>query len=73
MKNNLDKAETDQQVLRNYEARDRNTAEQNFQRVNFLSGIQVFIMIGVGLTQVILIRSLFDDKSRVAGIMKAKT
>ncbi|KAK3103090.1 hypothetical protein FSP39_016372 [Pinctada imbricata] len=73
VKNNLDKTEADQQVLKNYEARDRNVQESNFQRVNFFSGLQVFIMVGVGLTQVILIRSLFDDKSRVASIMRAKT
>ncbi|XP_062609662.1 transmembrane emp24 domain-containing protein 1-like [Saccostrea cucullata] len=69
--NNLDKASSDQQVLRNYEARDRNQQENNFQRVNFFSGVQVFIMLSVALTQVLLIRSLFDDKKRVQ--MKAST
>ncbi|XP_022307244.2 protein SpAN-like [Crassostrea virginica] len=62
--NNLDTARSDQQVLRNYEARDRNTQENNFQRVNFLSGVQVFIMLSVALTQVLLIRSLFDDRKK---------
>ncbi|XP_061178005.1 bone morphogenetic protein 1-like [Saccostrea echinata] len=62
--NNLDKARSDQQILRNYEARDRNQQENNFQRVNFFSGVQVFIMLSVALTQVLLIRSLFDDKKR---------
>lgn len=69
--NNLDTARSDQQVLRNYEARDRNTQENNFQRVNFLSGVQVFIMLSVALTQVLLIRSLFDDRKKVQ--MKAST
>ncbi|XP_069132418.1 transmembrane emp24 domain-containing protein 1-like [Argopecten irradians] len=73
MKDNLDKSAQIQHVLKNYEARDRNTAEANFQRVNWFSGIQVFIMVSVGLTQVLLIRGLFDDKSRVHGIMKART
>ncbi|XP_048728660.2 tolloid-like protein 2 [Ostrea edulis] len=61
---NLDKASSDQQVMKNYEARDRNTQENNFQRVNFFSGVQVFIMISVALTQVLLIRSLFEDKNK---------
>lgn len=69
--NNLDKARSDQQVLRNFEARDRNTQENNFQRVNFLSGVQVFIMLSVALTQVLLIRSLFDDRKKVQ--MRAST
>jgi protein ERP2 len=68
---NLDKASSDQQVMRNYEARDRNTQENNFQRVNFFSGVQVFIMISVALTQVLLIRSLFEDKNKVQ--MRART
>lgn len=68
---NLDKASSDQQVMKNYEARDRNTQENNFQRVNFFSGVQVFIMISVALTQVLLIRSLFEDKNKVQ--MRART
>ncbi|XP_033751212.1 transmembrane emp24 domain-containing protein 1-like [Pecten maximus] len=73
MKDNLDKSAQIQHILKNYEARDRNTAEASFQRVNWFSGIQVFIMVSVGLTQVLLIRGLFDDKSKVHGVMKART
>lgn len=70
---NLDKSIQSQNALRNYEARDRNIQESNFQRVNWMSGVQVFVMVSVGLTQVLLIRSLFDDKSKVHKIMKART
>ncbi|XP_060068185.1 transmembrane emp24 domain-containing protein 1-like [Ylistrum balloti] len=73
MKDHLDKSAQIQHFLKNYEARDRNTAEANFQRVNWFSGVQVFIMVSVGLTQVLLIRGLFDDKSRVHNVMKART
>ncbi|KAJ8299419.1 hypothetical protein KUTeg_023479 [Tegillarca granosa] len=73
VENNLDKSIQSQNALRNYEARDRNIQESNFQRVNWMSGVQVFVMVSVGLTQVLLIRSLFDDKSKIHKIMKART
>jgi protein ERP2 len=70
---NLDQTELAQTALRNYEARDRNIQENNFNRVNFLSCVQAVVMISVGLTQVLLIRNLFDDKGRLHNVMKAKT
>ena len=70
---NLDQTELAQTALRNYEARDRNIQENNFNRVNLLSCVQAVIMISVGLTQVLLIRNLFDDKGRLHNVMKAKT
>jgi len=73
MGQNLDKSRNLQTVLKMYEARDRNIVEQNFDRVNLLSCIQLAIMVTVGLVQVLLIRHLFEDKSKVKGIMKAKT
>lgn len=73
MGQNLDKSRNLQTVLKMYEARDRNIVESNFDRVNFLSCVQLFIMVSVGLVQVFLIRSLFEDKSRVSGLMKSKT
>ncbi|XP_060562614.1 transmembrane emp24 domain-containing protein 1-like [Ruditapes philippinarum] len=73
MGQNLDKSRNLQTVLKMFEARDRNIVESNFDRVNFLSCVQLFIMLSVGLVQVFLIRSLFEDKSRVGGLMKSKT
>lgn len=73
MGQNLDKSRNLQTVLKMYEARDRNIVEQNFDRVNFLSGVQLGIMVIVGLVQVFLIRSLFEDKSKISGLMRAKT
>ena len=73
MTENLDKARSLQTVLKMFEARDRNIVESNFDRVNFLSCVQLVIMIGVGLTQVIMIRQLFNDSSRVSGKLKTRT
>jgi len=60
LKDNLDKSEQVQHILKNYEARDRNIAESNFMRVNWLSGVQLCLMISVGLVQVLMIRNLFE-------------
>lgn len=73
MGQNLDKSRNLQTVLKMYEARDRNIVESNFDRVNMFSSIQLAVMLLVGLVQVFLIRSLFEDKSRVGGLMKSKT
>lgn len=54
-----------QDVMRAHEARDRNFIESNFELVNRWSIIQVFVMLVVGGLQVYMVRSLFDDKSRV--------
>ncbi|WAR02392.1 TMED1-like protein [Mya arenaria] len=72
MGQNLDKSRNLQTVLKMYEARDRNIVEMNFDRVNVLSGIQLGVMLTVGIVQVILIRSLFEDK-KVSGLLKTKT
>ena len=73
MTENLDKARSLQTVLKMFEARDRNVVESNFDRVNFLSCVQLVIMVGVGLVQVLMIRQLFNDSSRVSGKLKTRT
>ncbi|XP_021916427.1 transmembrane emp24 domain-containing protein 5-like isoform X2 [Zootermopsis nevadensis] len=60
-----------QDTLRAFEARDRNIAEGNFIRVNYWSMIQIVVMLFVGLIQVIMVKSLFDDKSRVHRFWKS--
>jgi p24 family protein gamma-2 len=49
-----------QDMLKSFEARDRNLAELNCSRVNLFSIIIITTMIGVGFLQVFMIRSLFD-------------
>lgn len=72
VRGNLDRTMQMQTIMRMHEARDRNIVENNFERVNVWSCIQLFIMISVGLAQVLMIRNLFDDKSKV-GKTKVRT
>ncbi|KAJ9579433.1 hypothetical protein L9F63_024457 [Diploptera punctata] len=65
VRSHLAKVRHIQDTLRAFEARDRNIAESNFVRVNYWSIVQICVMLIVGLIQVIMLRSLFDDKSRV--------
>ncbi|KAL4225142.1 Transmembrane emp24 domain-containing protein 1 [Mactra antiquata] len=67
MGQNLDKSRNLQTVLKMYEARDRNVVEMNFDRVNLFSGLQLAIMLIVGLVQVFMIRSLFEEKKSISG------
>ncbi|KAG5667138.1 hypothetical protein PVAND_015135 [Polypedilum vanderplanki] len=60
VKTKINKARQLQDMLRSFEARDRNLAELNCSRVNWLSFFIVSLMIVVGLIQVYMIRSLFD-------------
>ena len=60
-------------TLRMIEARDRSILEDNYSRVNFWSSVQLFIMVSVGLVQVLMIRSLFEDRSKVGKILRLAT
>ncbi|XP_068157508.1 transmembrane emp24 domain-containing protein 1 [Drosophila tropicalis] len=61
----LTKARQMQDMLRSHEARDRNLAEANFQKVNNWSLIQISAMIGVGFIQVFMLRSIFSTNGRM--------
>ncbi|KAH8385033.1 hypothetical protein KR093_010906 [Drosophila rubida] len=61
----LTKARQLQDLLRSHEARDRNQAEANFQVVNNWSMLQMSAMIGVGLIQVFMLRSIFETRGRM--------
>ncbi|XP_030378047.1 transmembrane emp24 domain-containing protein 5 [Scaptodrosophila lebanonensis] len=65
MRMQLTKARQLQDVLRSHEARDRNLAEANFQKVNNWSMLQISAMIGVGLIQVFMVRSIFETNGRM--------
>lgn len=65
VRNHLTKARHFQDLFKSYEARDRNIAEENYFKVNSFSMVQVFIMISVGFIQVVMVKSLFDDRSKV--------
>lgn len=65
VKSRLGKSLQIQTLLRAYEARDRNIQESNFDRVNFWSVVNLFVMMVVSAVQVYLVRSLFEDKRKV--------
>lgn len=70
VRSHLTKARHLQDMIKSSEAKDRNIAEENCFKVFAFSLVQVIIMIGVGLIQVIMVRSLFDDNSKVHKIWK---
>jgi len=67
----LNKAQIHQSSTRGHEARDRNLQENNYTRVNTWSFINMFLMLSVGAVQVVMVRSLFDDKSRMHKLWKS--
>ncbi|XP_064634670.1 transmembrane emp24 domain-containing protein 1-like [Lineus longissimus] len=70
VKRNLEKTQQTQKVLAVLESKDRSVMEQNYDRVNTWSVVQLAIMITVSISQIVLIRSLFDDKSKVRKIFQ---
>lgn len=66
----LNKIRQMQDIIKSVEARDRNIAEENFFKVTSFSFMQIVIMLFVGGVQVLMLRSLFDDNSRVHKIWK---
>lgn len=73
VRNNLNRVQHLQDVLKSHEARDRNIAEENFFRVNTWSVLQITVMLLVGLVQVIMLKSLFDNTSKAHSIWKKLT
>lgn len=66
----LSKARQAQDLLKSFEARDRNIAEENYFRVNVWSVFQIFLMLVVGSLQVMMVRSLFETDSKVQTVWK---
>jgi len=60
-----------QDQLRVFEARDRGIAETNYTLVFNWSLLQVVVMLAVGVVQVIMVRSLFDDRSAFNKVWKS--
>ena len=71
IREHVDKSRQIQNILRAIETRGRSVSESNFERVNFWSGVQVFVMVSVAITHVLMIRSLFED--RKSGVSKMRT
>ena len=70
IKDDIVKAIHIQNQIRVTDLKDRSIAEHNFERVNFMSTFYVIILVISGLSQVALLRSLFDEKSRINPMWK---
>ncbi|XP_073964008.1 transmembrane emp24 domain-containing protein 5-like [Choristoneura fumiferana] len=63
VRDNVGAARRLQELVSAHEARDRNVAEETCARVMTWSMWQIVFMIGVGVTQVIFVRSLFEERN----------
>ncbi|XP_035213420.1 transmembrane emp24 domain-containing protein 5-like [Stegodyphus dumicola] len=70
VKEDLSKIKHHQDQLKAIESRDRNLQEHNFTRVNQFSMLIIVVMIVVGTVQVFMVRSLFEEKSKLHKIFK---
>ncbi len=67
---NLETAQHIQNIFKAYEMLDRGLMEQSYERVNFWSIVNILVLIAVGLLQVYMIRSLFEDKSAIGRVLR---
>jgi len=67
---NLERAIKSQTVVRHFEAVDRVIVENNFDRVNFYSTVQTVVMVLVGIVQVVMVRSLFEERSKIGRVLR---
>ncbi|KAF7286216.1 hypothetical protein GWI33_006904 [Rhynchophorus ferrugineus] len=65
VRDNLNKAKHLQDMIKSTEARDRNVAEEAFFRVNVYSILILVVMILVSFVQLFMVKSLFEEKSKV--------
>lgn len=65
MRNRFEKSIQMQTLLRAFEARDRNLQDNNLERVNFWSAVNLGVMVVVAVLQVYTLKSLFNDRRRV--------
>jgi len=69
--NGLEKAQVHMTSFRIYEQADREIMEKNFERVNFYSMVNIILMLVVGAIQTFMIRSLFEDRSKIGRVLRA--
>ena len=70
IKDDISKARHLQDQIRVADLKDRSIMEHNFERVNFMSTFYLVVLVASGLFQVLLLRSLFDDKSKINPLWK---
>ena len=67
---NLEQAQRFQNLFRQYESIDRSLMELSFDRVNFYSTVNIIVLLVVAFIQVFMIRSLFEDKSKIGRVLR---
>ena len=70
IKGDIAKARHMQDLIRLTDLKDRSIMEHNFESVNFMSSAYLILMVAAGFLQVFLMRSLFDEKSKMHGVWK---
>lgn len=70
IKDDIAKAKHQQDLIRLTDLKDRSIMEHNFERVNLMSTFYVFVLLVAGFGQVVLLRSLFDEKSKINPLWK---
>jgi len=68
----METAQRYQNAFRHYEVHDRILLENNFERINFWSILNLSLMIAVTVIQAITIRSLFETKSVYGKFLRGK-
>ena len=59
-----------QDLIRITDLKDRSIMEHNFERVNLMSMFYVVFILVAGIGQVVLLRSLFDERSKINPLWK---
>jgi p24 family protein gamma-2 len=67
---NLELAQRLQHILRSFDLIDSLKMENSKERVDFWSIVNIICMITVGMVQVYMIRSLFEDKSKIGRVLR---
>ncbi|XP_054707857.1 transmembrane emp24 domain-containing protein 5-like [Uloborus diversus] len=70
LKEDLNKIKHHQDQLKAIESRDRNIQEHNFTRINQFSIFIIVVMVVVGAIQVVMVRSLFEEHSKLHKVFK---
>ncbi|CAF5151251.1 unnamed protein product, partial [Rotaria sp. Silwood1] len=68
----MESAQRYQNIFKNFEVQDRILVENNYDRINFWSTINLTLMIIVTIIQVITIRSLFEVNSVYGKFLRGK-
>lgn len=65
LRSHLSKARLLQDMIKSTQAKDRNVAEETFFRVNIYSSFILVLMGLVSFVQIVMVKSLFDDHSKI--------